>query len=392
MRVIVANPRLAAPGGSETYALTIAEHLARLGHEVLLFAPTVGEPVAGWAHRRSLMLLAEENALPEATGALITNVDPGLSLRLAARYPSAVHLFVPHSEEDRFLPPPLPGAVSATIALSERQRVRAAARPGAGEVVRLRQPIDLALFAPRRPPAEPPRVVLLLGNYHGMRTGRAAEIKDAWGTSGMEWRQLGADKATLDVAPVMAQADIVVGYGRAALEGMASGRPVYVHDHSGTEGWVSADAYEALEAGGFAVSERRRGRTASDLRADLREYSPDLGRIGHELVRAHHDARQHAAELVALVERLRPASAEPAAEVLRDRALRHALLSLIDAQMRAEGIAESTRLELRQLHEAHDALSERTEQAERRLRQLQGRPRYRIMDRVMRPLDRLRGR
>ena len=41
----------------------------------------------------------------------------------------------------------------------------------------------------------------------------------------------------------MADADIVVGYGRSVLEAMAMGRAAYVWDHAGGDGWVTPETY-----------------------------------------------------------------------------------------------------------------------------------------------------
>jgi hypothetical protein len=62
MRLIIATPRLVEPAGSETYALTVAEHLARLGHEVILHARAVGDPIAGWARARALAITARSTS------------------------------------------------------------------------------------------------------------------------------------------------------------------------------------------------------------------------------------------------------------------------------------------------------------------------------------------
>jgi hypothetical protein len=406
--LIVATARLVGPGGSETYALTVAEHLARLGHDVVLYARAVGEPVAGWAHARALSITAEESELPESIDAVIIGVYPALALRMADRYPGAARLFVPHSEDDRYLPPPLPGAVTATVALSDRQAERAAACVGAGEVVRLRQPVDLRVFGSRRRSAERPVRVLLLGHYHSSANGRGAAIRDAWADAGLEWLEIGGQTATLSVAEAMADVDIVVGYGRAALEGMACGRAVYVHDHSGTEGWVTAESYPTLEAGGFAVSSHRTGHDTRAMREDLRAYSPELGQVGHELARAHHDARIHAARLVALIERLRPPATPSPAPV--DGSVARALIMLAEAHMRAEGLADQSRQEVKLWIQANavlrDAMAEERAnwaaeravlvslagEADARLAAFKATRRYRLMAAVMRPLDRRRGR
>lgn len=390
--------RLVDPGGAETYALTVAEQLARLGHEVVLHGRAVGEPLVGWADSRALAITDRERALPASVDGVIIGVDRVQALRMADRYPDAVRLFVPHSEQDCYLPPPAPGAVAATVALSDRQAERFAACVGAGEVVRLRQPIDLSVFAPRRRIAERPRRVLLLGNYHALPEGRGAAIASAWADAGLEWRQLSAaTDQTLAVTEAIAEADIVVGYGRSALEGMACGRAVYVHDHSGTEGWLSAETYPALEAGGFAVSDCRSGRDRQAIRADLDAYSPELGQLGPDLARSHHDARVHASQLVALIERLR--GDPPPAKAAVDAAPARVLISLAEAHLRAEGVAEGYRLELKRSSEAWAAeraalqlIAEEGQKAAAKLAALRATRRFRLMAAVMRPLDRVRGR
>ena len=43
MRILLATRELSWIGGAETYTVTVAEHLQRLGHEVSVFAAEVGE-------------------------------------------------------------------------------------------------------------------------------------------------------------------------------------------------------------------------------------------------------------------------------------------------------------------------------------------------------------
>ena len=42
MRFVIAQRRLAAPGGSETFVITLAEHISRLGHEVVVHSLELG--------------------------------------------------------------------------------------------------------------------------------------------------------------------------------------------------------------------------------------------------------------------------------------------------------------------------------------------------------------
>ena len=81
-------------------------------------------------------------------------------------------------------------------------------------------------------------------------------------------------------------------------------------------------------------------------------YTPELGQVGHELARAHHDARAHAAELITVIERLRPA-ATPAPV---DPSALRSLILLSEAQLRAEGVADVSRQEVRRWTDEHARL------------------------------------
>jgi hypothetical protein len=342
VELVLATQKLTDPGGAPTYALTLAEHLARLGHAVTLYARELGT-MAEVARDRALRVTGTAEELPAHADGVISGVDGSLALELAGRYPQATRLFVVHGSEDIHLPPPVVGAVAATIVLNDRHALRAAACAGAGEVVRLRQPVDLRRFSPSGHPAERPRRVLLLGNYHSSGTGqRTRMLLEAWASSSLEWREAGGDSQTLAVPEAIAQADIVVGYGRSVLEAMSCGRPAYVHDHSGSEGWITPDSYPQLEAGGFAVAAARMPPGIEELRADLVAYRPEWGLAGHDIARAHHDARDHAAAVVALIERMGSGRAlgEPSAV--------RAMAQLAESQLRAELTAEHYRKEAKQ--------------------------------------------
>jgi hypothetical protein len=135
---------------------------------------------------------------------------------------------------------------------------------------------------------------------------------------------------------------------------MACGRPAYVHDYTGSDGWVTAETYDRLEANGFAGFGVRRTPDIGQLQRDFLLYDPALGRAGQDLVRTYHDARLVTAGLVALVERLRPPSHR------HDPAALSALRNLADSQLRADLLADEYRLECGRQAEAH-----RREDAER---------------------------
>lgn len=339
MRLIIAQRNLSSPGGSETFVLTLAEHFAMLGHEVVVRALHLGM-AADLGRERGVNIVREEDQLPAEADATIA-LDRVMAIELALRYPRATRLYAMHNADEIWLPPPEPGVVAATIAPNDRFAMLARGCSGAGEVVRMRQPIDLYRFSPLGGWArEKPARILLIGNYSGTAGQRIDQLQAAWSQPGLEWRRLGQPEPTTEVAGAMAEADIVVGYGRSILEAMSCGRPAYVHEHSGSDGWVNQETYARLEADGFAGTGMRPTPDLAQLREDFWRYDPALGRVGHDFVRTHHDARLVAAELIALIDRLGPAphSHDP----LSLRALRN----LAESHFRADQEMASLRREV----------------------------------------------
>lgn len=297
MRLILASNHLGL-GGSESYLLTVAEQFERLGHEATLFAH---EPGAGAELARSRAFhVVDENRLPDECDAALVQ-DAGVSLDLAARYPRARQVFVAHSESfDLQLPPQLEGLVSAVVALNDRvaDRLRALAVPA--RVVRLRQPIDTERFVAGAPLPERPRRALLLSN--NAVADRLAMLESACAELGLELARVGGEAGqTTDPRSRLVDADIVIGYGRSILEAMACGRAAYVYDRHGSDGWVTAESYPEIEAGGFAGRSGREIADPARLREELARFDPSMGPVNHDLVMAHHRANVHAQALVELL-------------------------------------------------------------------------------------------
>ena len=300
LRVVIGANALAHAGGTETYVVTVARELQRLGHDPLVVAAELG-PMADRAERSGVPVAHSDAELPPACDALLVN-DAVAGARLAQRYADARVVHVAHSDlHDHQLPVLAGGAVDTVVVMSDRIAARIRALALDVPVVRLRHPIDTERFAPRGDIAERPRRALILSNYlHG---ARRRALLDAWGEAGVECVQAGAPAAmSFDVAPQIADVDIVVGKARAALEGMSCARAVYVFDEFGGDGWVTPERYPAMEADNFAGLASGTPPTAADLRRDIEDYSPDMGWQNRELVVAHHGARRHA---IALLEVLR---------------------------------------------------------------------------------------
>ena len=129
-------------------------------------------------------------------------------------------------------------------------------------------------------------------------------LDEAWGRAGVELVSLGIDEVDLTPEVLIGTVDIVVGKGRVVLEAMSCGRPAYLYDSFGGDGWITPDSYAAIEADGFTGQLGDRGLDTDRLEADLEAYSPELGRLGREIVLRHHDARRHAHDVLDVLTRV----------------------------------------------------------------------------------------
>lgn len=390
MEIVVGTHLLGLRGGADTYLVTVAQQLERLGHQVTVLALELS-PDAERAGDRGLVLARAEGELPEACDGVLAQDGPS-ALVLADRYPGTPLAFVAHADDwDTFLPPQLPDAVQAVVVLNDRVRRRIESLAVRPEIVRLRQPVDLKRFAPLTPLHESPRRALLVGNY--LRERRRTMLMAACDDLGIECRQIGiGGPFVARLEDALTGADIVFGKARVIVEAMAAGRAAYVYDWNGGDGWVTPARYPLLEADNFGGQAETTATDPDRLRCDLAAYRPEMGAVNRDLAVAAHSAGRHAEELVGLLERLAPRPA-PVAGPLRE----------MSRLVRLNWRADSTRHALEQHHQD---LSERLQRAERdaerahaeaaaaraELTAFRDTRRYRLAQALARPLDRLRGR
>lgn len=354
MRLVLATNHLGL-GGSESYLLTVAEQLQRLGHEVSLYTAEHG-PGSGVAEQRGIPL-CEPGRLPEELDAAIVQ-DGAVSYELAAHRPTLPQLFVAHSESfDLQAPPQFGEAVRAVVALNDRVASRLRSFATERAVVRLRQPIDTERFTSRgRLPRRPRRALLLSNTPHEDRIGM---LEEACAAARLELVRVGGRNGqTTDPREALYGAEIVIGYGRSVLEAMACGRAAYVYDWNGGEGWVTPKSYRRIEADGFAG---RSGEAIFDhdrIRKDLRKYSRTMGPVNHDLVLAYHRANVHAQEMIGLLSELGVPGSGPDPGPLQEMA------RLVRLEWRA-------RVEVQNLASQNAILHDRLARSERRLGEAQ---------------------
>ncbi len=348
-------------GGTETYTATVALQLERLGHPVTIYAPLSNSDGREMAAARGLRLIG--GRVPDLDGIDVVLAQDSASAYLVAdRRPDLPQVFATHGLAPFEHPPVQLRPAPQVIVFNDRTARHLAALASKPELVRLRQPIDIERFIPRPASGRSTRRVVALGNrLDGPRQRILAQV---CAELGFELTQLGSP-ATPTLAPevALAGADIVVGYGRSVLEGMAMGCAGYVWDYAGGDGWVTAESYSALEADGFAGKATEDIIDGDRLRADFTAYRPELGAICFDLVRLHHSATEHAEALLGLLEEGTAPRPEDSLETL-------ALMVRAEARATASTIGIET--ELLRVRDDREAERDRAADLQRRLDEVLG--------------------
>jgi hypothetical protein len=342
--------------GPRSYLVTVAEHLERLGHEVVVFAAE-----AAAAHDE-LRVVTVERGLPLAPD-VIYSQDAYAALLLADLYPLTPQVFAAHrDDQELWLPPQLAGVVARVVAFDDRalRRVGAATLPH--EVVRLRRPVDTDRITPRgRLPERPRQARLRVDGLSDYRRGLLQRVlADARIEPGED-------------------ADLVIGRGEAVLHAMAEGLPAYVYGDAGGDGWVTPERYELLEADGFSGSAEPTATTFERLRRDLDSYDPAMGPANRELALAH-DARRHAHALASTFAGVSPrrdpvdAPLRELARLVRVEAATARRAQEAAAHAEAAGArAEDLEQELEKTRAANEQLAARAAELKHRLREAEAR-------------------
>jgi len=397
VRVLLSFENFAGFGGTETYTLTVAKELDRLGHDVAIYSPNRGA-MAEFAREQGVRVIGR-GELPRSFDLLISS-DAATCHELAARSQDAVRIFVVHSVDFMLqAPPQLPDRCHAVVVLNDRVRRAVEARNWHAPIVRMRQPIDLPRFEGLGPGRANARTVVVASNY--LKGARAQLIEDACLANGLDVRWIGAKGETTPSPELaIAGAKLVIGLGRSVLEAMAASRAAYVYGVIGGDGWVTPDRYPAMEADGFA------GTSAADLvidgprlADDLGSWDENMGQLNRDLAAAHHTAREHAVELVDLSRRLdvspfaEPAFGEEFAHLIRlqQQGEARAILNLAEVD-RLSSLLARANADLAQMEAAARAANDTARAANERLAAFRGTRRYRLACRIASPVERIRAR
>ncbi len=273
-RILLTNNHLVQPGGSETWTLTVAAELVRRGHDVVVYAPEKGP----FADAFPCPVLTEVRGRFDV-GLVNHNTCIPAARRACGRVIMNCHGTFPPLEQ------PVPGA-DRYVAISEE--VRAHVQSLGYDAALIRNPIDCGLFAPRRPIRDKLHTIFSLCQGDLANELLAAVCENR----GWELRAVDNEHRGLGLEADMNEADVVVGLGRSAMEGLACGRAVLILDSRAytpyaMDGLVTSDNAQALLECNLSGRRFAREATLESVSAELDSYRPELGSFGREFALAN---------------------------------------------------------------------------------------------------------
>jgi hypothetical protein len=269
MNILMTNHSLEHVGGTEKWTYTMAKELASRGHEIDVCTLMQGETSG---HMEEFARIAKE-PLREEYDFILAN-HPSTSFYLYQERVGGQKIYTAHGPSHR-LETPIPGG-DRYVAVSDEVRAVRLAEGYRFPWEVITNGVDLDDFTPGN--KKPKHVLVACKNADAGNMAIEAAIRN-----GCTWDAVHyTAKPTWDMASLMRDADVVIGCGRTAIEGMASGANVLVFDFRSkkhgprTDGWVTQDNVDHLRQ--FNFSCRGYGAECSlDTLTSLLGMIPDAG-------------------------------------------------------------------------------------------------------------------
>jgi hypothetical protein len=255
--------------GVSTWAYTLADFLIRRGHKVDFevkkdfdYMPNVKVPVFDLLKTINTNVFFETRPDYDAYDYCIINYN----IHQKFTSPEKI-IFVSHGS--MFEPYSPFGKVHAHVSVSERTQKATNA-----DLVILNG-VDLEKFRVTKFPKNPPKKALNI--FRGIPN---YSLFKSCEKHGIDFRHVAS---ALNIENEITPNDIIIGYGRSAYEGMASGKPVLVHGSFGTDGWIKPDTFESFLYRNCSGWTGAYFPTLPQLIELLGEYDPDDGMVNRRL-------------------------------------------------------------------------------------------------------------
>lgn len=326
MKILLGNATLSLLAGSETWTLTLAKQLRKMGHHVACFSPSLGviAEQLDSAGIRSYSDLSPSGVVP------FTYL---LEEKVAHEYDVIIanHFHIVGMLREKFPRTPIISTIHGIIhvddATGEWQPEHPATESGVGQFIAVSEEVqeklkreysidslvirnffDLEKFMSIPPPEEAaPKRFLINTNYNDRNDPVIEAVREAAKEFDAQVMAIGENfSQAKDVTHAIRSADVVFGMGRSVLEGVAAGRLGIVHGRWGTGGVIHEGSVNALRAVNFSGrGGDSRPASGEELAAMIREhYAQKTFEWGKSYIAREHNAAFAAEQYIRIAEDL----------------------------------------------------------------------------------------
>ncbi len=270
--IILGHNRLS---GVNTWGYTLGDFLIKRGHkvdfEVKKDFDYIPNLVGIYAPLNRLQTTVYSETLPDYNSYDYCIVNYNLHQKYISKEKT---IFVSHgSMWEPFGPF---GKVYAHVAVSKRTQ------KATGADIVIHNGIDLRKFRPTKFPKTPPQKALNI--FRGIPN---YSLYKSCVNLNIELKHIAGAE---DVEEQIKKHDMIIGYGRSAYEGMASGKPVLVHGPFGTDGWIKPENFEGFLYRNCSGWTGDFHPTLQELTEILKQYNAADGQINRRLAEKYLDA------------------------------------------------------------------------------------------------------
>jgi hypothetical protein len=269
MKILLGNNTLSLLAGSETWTITLARQLKKMGHHVACFSPDLGV-IAEKLEKDGIHCYSDlaptgirpfspyfEEPADHNYDVIISNhfhiVD-----YLRNKFPktpiiSTIHGII-HEFEGKWAPehPALNSGVNQFVAVSEEVQDILKEHYSIDSVI-IRNFFDIPVLAGLKAPNTKPKQILLNTNYQSASDPEVQVVRDAAKMLDCRLAAIGMNfTQAVDITKAIEDSDVVIGMGRSVLEGVAAGRLGIVHGRWGTGGVICESNIPSLQHYNFS--------------------------------------------------------------------------------------------------------------------------------------------
>jgi glycosyltransferase involved in cell wall biosynthesis/uncharacterized small protein (DUF1192 family) len=274
MKILLTNTTLCNFYGSQMFIYFLALELKRQGHEVICYSPLLGK-IADKIRQAAITVTDNLTSVPHDIDVIHVHHRHESLLVFAAfhRKPMIMvcHGILPWQEQ----PLKVRMNIYRYVAVSEEVKDHLVANHNIfpDDVIIIRNGVDTARFACRKPINESARKLLVLSNHTAPE--QLNVVSEACSRKGIELNKIGFPAENVwDVEDYINDADIVVTLGRGVMEAAACKRVVIVYDYNGADGLVTKETFPEFRKKNFSGRTNRRHYTVEEFMEVLDHYDP----------------------------------------------------------------------------------------------------------------------